>query len=143
MAYTFSLDPNASPADISAVHEGLREYNDHFASWEGSGPLNIFLRDQQGALAGGLLAYTWWGWMHVDILWLTDAARGQDYGSRMLALAEQEALRRGCHHVMLDTMSFQALPFYLKQGYTQWGALDDFPIGHSRYFLKKALGTRS
>ena len=49
------------------------------------------------------------------------------------------AARRGCHRASLDTTSFQALPFYLKHGYAIWGQLDDFPIGHSRYFLKKAL----
>ncbi len=140
MAYMFALEPNASPEDIAAVHAGLRQHNAQFASWEGAGSLNVFLRDEQGTLAGGLLAYTWWGWIHVDTLWLTEAARGQEYGSRMLELAEQEAARRGCHHASLDTMSFQALPFYLKHGYTVWGQLDDFPIGHSRYFLKKTLG---
>jgi hypothetical protein len=39
----------------------------------------------------------------------------------------------------LDTMSFQALDFYLKLGYTVFGRLDDLPEGHSRIFLKKAL----
>ena len=34
----------------------------------------------------------------------------------------------------------QSLPFYLKHGYALWGQLDDFPVGHTRYFLKKALG---
>ena len=53
MTYTFSLDPNASKEDIAAVHKGLREYNAQFAPWEGSGSLNIFLRDEQGTLAGG------------------------------------------------------------------------------------------
>ena len=101
------------------------------------------MRDEQGALAGGLLAHTYWGWIHVDVLWLTEAARGQDYGTRMLDLAEQEARRRGCHHANLDTASFEALPFYLKRGYEVWGQLDDFPVGHSHYFLKKTLATAS
>jgi GNAT superfamily N-acetyltransferase len=139
MAYTFAIEPNASDQDFAAVRAGLREHNSQFTSKEGSGPLNIFLRDEQGTLAGGLLAYFWSGWTHVDILGIAEAARGQDYGTRMLALAEQEAARRGCHHAMLDTTSFQALPFYLKQGYQVWGQLDDFPIGHSRIYLKKAL----
>jgi hypothetical protein len=36
-------------------------------------------------------------------------------------------------------MSFQALPFYQKLGYEKWGELNDFPIGHTRHFLKKRL----
>jgi GNAT superfamily N-acetyltransferase len=139
MPYNFAIDPNATAADVEAVQAGLLDYNRQFTSFEGAGTLHIFLRDEAGALAGGLLGHTWWGWLSVEILWLAEAARGQRYGSRMLALAEQEAARRGCHHALLDTMSWQALPFYLKHGYEQWGQLDDFPIGESRYFLKKAL----
>ena len=37
---------------------------------------------------------------------------------------------------MLD---FQALPFYEKCGYIIFGALEDYPIGHSRYFVRKSL----
>jgi hypothetical protein len=41
--------------------------------------------------------------------------------------------------VHLDTMSFQALPFYQKQGYTVFGILEDLPEGHRRYYLRKDL----
>ena len=139
MNYSFAIDPNATEADIATVHAGLLEFNQPFIPKINQGPLHIFLRDEQGGLAGGLLAYCYWGWLSVEILWITKAARRQDYGSRMLALAEQEAVRRGCHHANLDTMSFQALPFYLKHGYEVWGQLDDWPIGPARIFLKKAL----
>jgi hypothetical protein len=53
--------------------------------------------------------------------------------------AEQEALRRDCRHGHLDTMSFQALEFYKRQGYTVFGELRDLPVGYTRYFMKKAL----
>ena len=139
MACTFAIDPNAAPEDIAAVHAGLRAFNQQFVPMAGGGPLHIFLRDEHGALAGGLLGYIFWGWLYVEILWLAEAARGQDYGSRMLDLAEQEAARRGCRHANLDTTDWQALPFYLKRGYIVWGQLDDFPPGHSRIFLKKDL----
>ena len=33
--------------------------------------------------------------------------------------------------------SFQALPFYQKYGYQVWGQLDDFPPGHTHYYLRK------
>ena len=139
MTYTFAIDPNASPDDMAAVRAGLLAFNQQFVSTAGGGPLNIFLRDEHGVLAGGLLGYVFWGWLYVETLWLAEAARRQDLGSRMLDLAEQEAARRGCRHANLDTMDFQALPFYLKHGYTVWGQLDNFPEGHSRIFLRKDL----
>ena len=42
---------------------------------------------------------------------------------------------------MLDTLSFQARPFYEKLGYRVYGQLEDFPAGsgHTRYYLTKTL----
>ena len=67
------------------------------------------------------------------------SARGQGVGSQLLAMAEQEAVARGCHSAYLDTFSFQALPFYQKQGYEVFGTLDNYPGEHKRYFLRKQL----
>jgi GNAT superfamily N-acetyltransferase len=138
--YSIAVDEAPAEADVRAIHTGLDEYNrQQGAPPVGYWPLRIFLRAQDGSVAGGLLGGSFWGWLHVEIFWLHEAARGQDYGTRMLALAEQEALRRGCHHAYVDTVSFQALPFYLKQGYTVWGELEDFPAGYTRHFLQKKL----
>lgn len=53
--------------------------------------------------------------------------------------AEAEAVRRGCHHALLDTFDFQARPFYERLGYRVWGELADFPAGHTWFYLSKAL----
>ena len=102
-------------------------------------PMALFVRDAQGTVVGGLTGGTYWGWLYITHLWVAEHLRGQDYGSRLLAEAEREALRRGCHHVYLDTQDFQALPFYQKRGYTVYGVLDDMPIGHTRYSMQKDL----
>jgi GNAT superfamily N-acetyltransferase len=60
-------------------------------------------------------------------------------GSRLMADAEQEALRRGCDSAHLMTGSFNALPFYQKRGYTIFGELSDMPPGHTQYFMCKKL----
>ncbi len=53
--------------------------------------------------------------------------------------AGDEVVRRGCHGIHMDTMSFQALPLCLKNGFVIFGEIEDIPTGHSRYFLKKRL----
>ena len=137
--FTIALEESPPPEDVLVVHSGLEAYNRRRAEAGTFAALTVMLRNADGSVAGGLLGGTFWGWLHIDILWLHRDARGQGLGARMLALAEEEARRRGCHHVFLDTMSFQARPFYEKQGYTVWGELEDFPVGHTRVFLKKAL----
>ena len=130
----------ADVADIDFIRNGLREYNARFTE-EGFAPLYVFLRDGDGSLVGGLLADTYWGWLSIHIVWIDERYRGQNYGERLIAVAEGEARQRGCAHVQLDTLSFQARPFYEKQGYRVYGSLADFPAGsgHVRYYMTKDL----
>jgi GNAT superfamily N-acetyltransferase len=137
--FTMSLEATPDPADMAAVRDGLIAYNLAHAPPDDYRPLTLLVHDVAGALAGGLLGATYWGWLYVEILWMTESARRQGFGSRLLEQAEREALLRGCHAAHLDTMDFQALPFYKRRGYTIFGVLDDLPRGHKRYFLKKQL----
>ena len=58
-------------------------------------------------------------------------------GRRLLLEAEARAARRGCRGAWLGTFGFQARGFYEKQGYAVFGALQDCPPGHARFFLSK------
>ena len=77
--------------------------------------------------------------MYVDILWVHESHRKKGIGTKLLSEAEKEAVRRGCHHVHLDTMSWQAPEFYKKHGYEVIGILPDIPSGNQKYLLMKAL----
>jgi len=57
----------------------------------------------------------------------------------LLGVIEAEAVRSGCRYAHLDTYSFEARPFYEKHGYSLFAALDDYPVGFRKYFLKKRL----
>ena len=59
---------------------------------------------------------------------------------RELADTARRLVARGCTNAYLDTFDFQALPFYRKEGYGLYGTLEEFPPGHRRYYLSKALG---
>ncbi len=136
---SMKIEANPEKEDVQAIYKGLDSFNMQYATAINYQPLVIFLRNEAGKIVGGLAGETYWGWLHVDGLWVDEALRGQDYGSRLLAMAEQEALQRGCKRSHLDTMSFQAQPFYEKHGYTVWGVLEDVPEGHQRIFMKKKL----
>ena len=135
------LEEDPRQDEIDFVIQGLLHYNLQFAPGDEFKRLFISLRDGAGQIVGGLVGGTYWGWLHIDYLWLAEAFRGQGWGSAILLEAEQETLRRGCHSISVDTMSFQALPFYQLRGYTVFGKLDDHPIGHTRYFLQKKLAS--
>jgi len=137
--YRIVLTDSPDPADVQVVYEGLDAYNAAQGAAVDWLPLMIFVRDHQGKVVGGLTGGTYWGWLYIGRLWVEEHLRGQKYGSRVLAEAEKEALRRGCQHAYVDTQDFQALPFYKKLGYVVYGELKDMPVGHTRYSLKKRL----
>src|SRR5262249_24557101 len=99
----------------------------------------IFVRDDLGTITAGIYGWTWGACCEIRYLWVQESLRAQGLGSRLLATAEQEAIRRGCRHVVLDTHSFQAPAFYRKLGYDVVAVVPDYPRGHQRIHLRKLL----
>jgi GNAT superfamily N-acetyltransferase len=99
----------------------------------------FMLHDAEGTLVGGLSGATYWDWLFVAALWVHGSQRGKGAGTALLAAAEAHAAGLGCHSVWLDT--FQASGFYEKLGYTVFGALEDYPKGQTRSFLRKRIAS--
>lgn len=125
--------------EIGFVGRMLTAFNDEAVGPDGHRPLNIVEYDGDGNVVAGLCGGTYWGWMHLDVLWVSEACRRQGIGSRLLEAAEKEAADRGCRHVHVDTMSWQAPLFYRKRGYRVISVLEDIPEGHRKYHLVKDL----
>lgn len=132
-----SIEENPAPADLDVIERALVEHNEARSEPRNYTPLTIFLRTAEGQIVGGLRGVTVWGWLFVSQLWVAEHLRGRDYGTKLMEAAEHEAKARGCLAAYVDTFSFLALDFYRKVGYTVFGQLEDFPKGHTRYFLKK------
>lgn len=133
------IELSAAPADVQIVRDGLRRHNDGYAPADGDTAFAVFLRGDDGAVLGGVLAKAGRGWLHVGILWVDPTLRRQGFGSRLMAAAEAEGRRRGCHSAYLDTFSFQAPAFYERCGYEVFGILEAFPEEHRRFFMRKSL----
>lgn len=119
---------------------GLREFNRPFIRNREWGPIGVFCRDVNGKMTGGLIGTRKSEWLCISYLWVNDAMRGSGLGTELLKTAEKEAVKLGCLQSMVDTFSFQALPFYQKQGYVLQMTLDDFPEkGTQRHYLTKPL----
>ena len=136
-----TVEETPEAADVQFVRAQLTAFNRARAADDQFQPLVILVRDAGGQIVGGLVGGTYWGWLYVEVLWVEEGLRGQGCGRSLMAAAEAEAVRRGCRYAHLDTMDFQALPFYLKQDYSIYAELEDVPAGtgHRRYSLKKRL----
>ena len=140
MRFDLTLTDAPDPDARAAILRHLKAFNTQQAGARDDRPLAILLTNPEtGEILGGLWGRTALDWLFVELLFVPEALRGAGTGRDMMRRAEAEARARGCHGVWLDTFSFQARGFYEKLGYTVFGTIDDFPVGHRRFFLKKTL----
>lgn len=133
-----TIEDTPSPEDIRSLGNGLRQYNVSRAGFEGR-EITLFLRDDKQEILGGAYGWTALNYLHLHVLWLREDVRGKGLGKRLLLAVEQEAWKRGCRHVELETFSFQSPGFYEKLGYKVFGELDNVAGKHKWYFLTKEL----
>ena len=127
------------PEDVAALDDRLYQYNATVTGHDDGRWLAIFVRDGAGEVVAGLHGWTWGGTGFVRTLWIREDRRGQGLGERLVATAEREAARRGCHKMHVDTHSYQAPGFYRRLGYTQIGELPGWPGDATRLFFSKRL----
>ncbi|MHA7885690.1 GNAT family N-acetyltransferase [Nitratireductor rhodophyticola] len=140
MSVTIEITDTPDEAALARVETELAAFNDADVGPSEKATLAILVRDERGAVVAGISGYTAWGWLYVQKLWVDESLRGQGMAGRMLTAAEEEAERRGCHGAYIDTFNPGAEKAYTRQGYKEFGRMDDFPKGRSRIFLQKRLG---
>lgn len=126
-------------AEREAVLEALRRFTHDAVPQLDNQDFAALVADASGQVVGGLIASSRWNGFHVEMIALPDTLRGMGIGTQLLNLAEQEARRRNCHHMFLDTYAFQAKPFYERHGFEVFGEIEGPPPYYPRFFLKKNL----
>ena len=117
--------------------ERLVAFNDRNGPMENWEFVGFYALDGRGRLVGGLQGAFEWDWMHVSHLWVREARRG--LGRQLVGAAEEHARSRGKRGLFLDTLEFQARPFYEKLGFAVVGRIDNAAGANARYFMAKRL----
>lgn len=133
------MNYNPNKNEIEFVNNALEKFNNMHVGSDNHLLLNIVEYDENQNVIAGILGGTYWGWLHIDILWVDENFRCKKIGSRLLIAAENEAKKRGCHSVHVDTMSWQAPEFYKKHGYELISELDNIPNGYKKFHFIKRL----
>ena len=137
------LATSAAPEDAAALSAAIVGFN--HARIPGLEPIEaevrffVFARDDAGVIVGGIRAACYWNTLHVELLWISEALRGQGTGRALMARAEDFARENACQIALVETTSWQARPFYEKCGYTCIATVPDRPRGHVSHTLHKRL----
>jgi GNAT superfamily N-acetyltransferase len=139
MTPTVTLTDKPDVAAAKALSQLLLQFNNERSGWAFDyRPLAILITNLETTeVLGGLWGGTSYGFLHIDLLFVPESMRGSGTGRSLMSQAEDEARRRDCRGVWLDTFSFQARGFYEKLGYSVFGSIEDHPPAQSRFFMKK------
>ena len=99
----------------------------------------LFLKDEQGNVRGGVVSEICWNWLEIHTLMIDEEIRISGYGTKLLSELEKIAMEKECDFIKVDTLSFQALDFYEKNGYQVFGSIDNVGRDYKHYYLKKDL----
>jgi GNAT superfamily N-acetyltransferase len=134
-----SSEPHLAAEREQEFQDAIDQFNMLVTGDRDFHPIRILLRDDENQPQGGILADVWGGWLYIRVLWINEPLRGHGYGTQLLQVAEDEARQLGCRHAHLETFSFQASEFYPRFGYEIIATLEDYPPGHTKYYMRKTL----
>lgn len=124
---------------IDFLSKQIADFN--WQHWEVSErlPLAIQIKNDVGNVIAGAAARSFGDWLLLDTLWVSQELRGQGVGRQILEKVEEVGKARGCTQCLLDTLDFQAKPFYEKYGYKVAWVQEGYPKTGCKYFMTKIL----
>ncbi len=135
---SFRVDEEPAESLLEFLSAALVAFNDGQAMHEDYRPLAVSARSE-GEVIGGVAGYTHWGWLYPSALWVRPDWRRRGIGGGLVTFMERAATKRGAHAAHVNTFDFQALDFYKRLGYSVFGQLPNYPMGHDLYYLTKRL----
>jgi GNAT superfamily N-acetyltransferase len=105
------------------LEKKLKAYNQQKLGPSHMKNLGLFIRGPKGRLIGGLVGFTFRGWLFTTLFWVERRYRNRGLGRWLLRKAEKLAWNRGCERARVETGNFQAPYFYPKLGYRRVGGL--------------------
>lgn len=134
-AASLTLTDAPTEAEFHAIFRALDAATAAVAGPSGLRPLAVLLRDETGAVSGGLWGRTLYAWLLIEMLIVPAPLRGRGLGTALVRTAAAAARARGCIGIVVDTFDFQAPGFYQRLGFAAFGVQEEFPPGHRRVFL--------
>lgn len=139
MPYHFEISESVPESLEKMLFTGL---NQNAKLCKGMNPIRTFsviIKDDAQNPVGGVSGMTYYGCLYVDMLWLDPSIRNLRLGSKLMQEAEKIARTRSCTFATVNTMDWEALPFYQKLGYEIEFVRKGYEKDSSKYMLKKSL----
>ncbi len=133
------VDYKPKAEDNSFLRNKIVEFNTAILHEQAS-QFTVLAKNEQGDIIGGATVWEHSDAFYIDILWVDEEHRKNKIGSQLIQQIAEQALTKNIRKLFVDTFAFQAVDFYLKQGFIVIGKLENYLLGHDRIYLRKDLG---
>lgn len=131
---------NVIPKEYEEIlYHGISEEAFQAKSLSPIHPFSIFIKDQKENIVGGASGTLFYGSIYVDSLWIDKTLRHQGWGTKLMREAENMGRKHGASFVTLNTMDWEALPFYQKLGYSIEFTREGYEKESRMFMLRKSL----
>jgi GNAT superfamily N-acetyltransferase len=131
--------------ELSRTHKEIiiKGLNNNAYQKNGSGQNNasfsLVIENEKGKFIAGISGFHYYGCFYIDLLFVAAESRSKGYGSKLIKKAEELAHERNCIFIAVNTMNFEAKPFYEKHGYKIEFIREGFEKNAKMYLLRKDL----
>jgi ribosomal protein S18 acetylase RimI-like enzyme len=136
--YHAELEEN-SDRNAQFLEERIYEHNANAIGKHDGRLFSVIVKDSSQNIVAGIAGWTWAGICEITNLWVSESERRNGIGKSLLEKAEAHAKSKGCAKILVRSYLFQAPYFYKRHGFNVEHVLNDFPVGHSYFFLVKTL----
>ena len=86
------IERNPSKAEADLLSRGIKSFNEEtvrdLEPAEEEKRFHVMARDDEGSLQGGIRATCYWNTLHIELLWISETARGAGIGRKLMQKAE-------------------------------------------------------
>ncbi|MDR3623641.1 MAG: GNAT family N-acetyltransferase [Chlamydiales bacterium] len=133
----FQIDP--SPIYQSILFNGINANALKVKAQKPVLSFGFFIKDSSGTPIAGITSIIYYGCLHIDMLWVNETYRKHGLGSLLIQKCEKFAKDKSCTFATVDTMDWEALPFYQKLGFIIEFVQEGFVNNSIKYLLRKPL----
>ena len=138
MDYLIEYHKEILPKEEAALFHGINEEAMKRKGMEPICPF-AFLIKEKDEILGGVKGITYYGCIYVDMLWIVKDFRQKGLGSRLMQEVENLGKKRKCSFATVNTMDWEALPFYQKLGYKIEFIREGYEKSSKMFMLRKSL----
>ncbi|AIF80914.1 hypothetical protein I862_01755 [endosymbiont of Acanthamoeba sp. UWC8] len=123
----------------STIFKGFAEHAIERTGINGINDAISFVAYRGTEFIGAMVVDLFWGQLHIKYLYIKKEYRGQNLGNQLTEHALNFGRSHKCDFAFVETMSFQALDFYIKLGFKLEFTRDGYAKNTSFHYLRKYL----